>query len=162
MAIIDLKDCKLKIVIGVADTGESLDTETEFVMGEGSLTYTSTRNIEYRLANGLLAGSKVRKGDEVPMEVSFEGDWETVSSYSLKSDEDILGVLTATGQTSDDDDECMLDACDLVLTSTPATGCGEVAVYTFPDFRWESFGADAGAGTLSVSGKCKAEVPLIT
>ena len=161
MAVIDLKDCTLTIKPAAASTSLNALDDVVFVMGEGNFTWTIARNIEYRLGNGTLATAKVREGDEIPMEVSFEGDWETVTSTTLVSEKDILDVLTPTGQSTDTDD-CAIASCDIELAYSPTCNTeGQGQTYTFPYFRWENCAFDASAGTISVSGKCRAKVPVI-
>lgn len=159
MAVIDLKDCVLTLKPGTASTSLNELSDIVFVMGEGNFTWTIARNIEYRLGNGTLATAKVREGDEIPMEVSFEGDWETVDSTALVSEEEILAVLNSTGQSSDTADVCAVGSCDIELAYTPECATDSGQTYTFPYFRWENCSFDASAGTISISGKCRAKVP---
>jgi len=125
-------------------------TTVELKIGEGNLSYTETRTIEYTLDRGLL--DEVREGDEVPVDASFDLTWETMTGGDAKD-----AIKGNTGFTSSDSDTCRPYACDIVVTYTPSpTGCGSVSVITLPDFRWETFAHDLRAGQLAVAGKCNA------
>jgi len=125
-------------------------TTIELTIGEGNLTYTETRTIEYTLDRGLL--DEVREGDEVPVDTSFDLTWETMTGGTAKD-----AIKGTSGFTSSDSDTCRPYACDIVVTYTPSpSGCGSVSVVTLPDYRWETFQHDLRAGQLSVSGKCNA------
>lgn len=122
----------------------------EIKIGEGNLTYSEKRTIEYTLDRGLL--DEVREGDEVPVDVSFDFTWTEMSGGDAKD-----AITGASGYTSSDSDTCRPYACDIVVTYTPVpSGCGSVSTITLPDFRWESLDHDLRAGQVSCSGKCNA------
>jgi len=131
-------------------------TTVEVTIGEGNLTYSEQRTIEYTLDRGLL--DEVREGDEVPVDVSFDFTWTEMSGGTIKD-----AIVGNTGFTSSDADTCRPYACDIVVTYTPSpSGCGSATVITLPDFRWESIDHDLRAGTFSISGKCNAKEPTVT
>ena len=137
MAQIDLKYATVKIG-GI-----------ELVMGEGNLTYSEKRNMEYKLDRGKL--DDVRKGDEVPMDVKFDGKWE----YIMGSANAFRDLRSESGASSDTD-TCRPRAVDIEITFAPPC-TGTYTKVTLPDFRWESMDWDLKAGTVSCSGKCNAE-----
>ena len=149
-AQLDLKNMTIKVKDG---TGTPL--EVEMKVGEGNLTYSEKKTIEYTLDRGVL--DEVREGDEVPVEVSFDLTWEIMLGGEIK--EIIKGDDHTTSYVSTDADPCRPYACDIEITYTPpCTGANEVV--TLPDFRWESIDSDLRAGTLSVTGKCNVkEIP---
>lgn len=123
----------------------------EVKIGEGNLTYSEKRTIEYTLDRGIL--DEVREGDEVPVDVSFDFTWTVMTGGSII--DAIKG--TGTGYTSSDSDACRPYACDIEVTYTPQpSGCGSASSVTLPDFRWESLDYDLRAGQISCSGKCNA------
>ena len=157
---IDLKDVTLKIRDGATPT----PNEIEIKIGEGNLTYSENRNIEYTLDRGLL--DEVRKGDEVPMDVSFDFVWEFIkgSSASAGAPPTIEDALKNTGQAaawvSTDPDTCRPYAVDIILEHVPSCGAGsdaEQETITLPDFRYETLDHDLRAGTIAVTGRCNAE-----
>lgn len=150
MAAIDLK----KAVLTVKDGGTTPNTVTVKI-GEGNLTFSEKRNMEYTLDRGLL--DTVKEGDQVPVEVKFDFMWEYISGTSVVAGlRDIIqGTTTPVAHVSTDTDACRPYACDVevVYTPTPST-CGDKETITFPDFRWESLEFDLRAATISCSGKC--------
>ena len=158
MAVIDMKYCTLTIKTGAS----TILGDVEVAVSEGNFTWTIARNIEYRLASGSLTGAKIRFGDDIPMEISFEADWETATyTGGSGSEVAVIAALTATNDTSDDSSVvCMPASCDIELAYANADCTADVEkTYTFPNFRWESIAFDAGAGTMAVSGKCRATLP---
>jgi len=154
MAAIDLKKATLKVQDG-STTPNSLTVK----IGEGNLTFSEKRNMEYVLDRGLL--DNVKEGDQVPLEVNFDFIWEYImgSSSSAPGLEEALKG-TAPGWVSTDTDACRPKAVDLVLEylPTPAT-CGDKETITFPDFRYESIDHDLRNGTVSCAGKCNVLSP---
>ena len=156
---IDLKDATLKLVDGTTPTAN----EIEIKIGEGNLTYSENRNIEYTLDRGLL--DEVREGDEVPMDVSFDLVWEfikgdTSSGGAPPTIEDVLkNQGNAASWISSDSDTCRPFAIDVLIEHVPSCGAGgsvDQEFITLTDFRYETLDHDLRAGTISVSGRCNA------
>jgi len=133
-------------------------------VGEGNLTWSENRNVEYTLDRGLI--DEVRLGDEVPMDVSFDFTWEFItgnddSAGAPPTVEDALkNVGQAAGWVSSDPDACRPYAVDLVIEYVPNCADGspnaDQETITLPDFRYESIDHDLRAGTISVTGKSNA------
>lgn len=151
--VIDLKEATIRLSDGTG-TPNTLDIK----VGEGNLTYSESRNVEYILDRGNL--SEVRLGDQVPLDVSFDLIWDYISSPSsgtIPSPEDALKQKNrASGWTSSDSDVCRPYALDVIVIFDPACATADTETITLPDFRYESIDHDLRAGTLSVSGKCNA------
>lgn len=161
---IDLKDATLKLRDGTTPT----PNEIEIKIGEGNLTYSENKTIEYTLDRGRL--DEVREGDEVPMDVAFDLVWEfivgnTDSAGVPPTVEDVLkNQNNAAGWISTDADVCRPFAVDVVIEHVPACGAGGVAeqeIITLPDFRYETLDHDLRAGTIAVSGRCNAKTATI-
>jgi hypothetical protein len=150
-AQIDLKDCTIYLLDG---SGESLEVK----IGEGNLTYTESRNIQYTLDRGQL--DEVREGDEVPMDVKLDFTWEYLrgspTSGSTPSVEEALkNIGNAANWTSSDSDGCRPYAVDIKVVYAPQpSNCGDKETITLLDFRYEKLDHDMKAGTVSVTGKC--------
>jgi hypothetical protein len=159
-AQIDLKKCTIKLKDGTSPT----PNEMEITIGEGNLTFSETRNIQYVKNRGLL--DNVRLGDEEPVDVKIDANFDYYTSRTGGT-ETIWDVLTQSGEASDwvssDSDACNPYALDLEVTyePTPAT-CGDKEVLLFSDFRYEKRDGDIKAGTLSISGKCNITRPTAT
>jgi hypothetical protein len=136
--------------------------EITITIGEGNLSYTRAKTIEYILDRGNLGD--VREGDQVPLDVSLDFQWDYISGLPASSIPTIEEALAGDGEASDwtstDSDACRPYAVDIEITylPTPST-CGDQEIITLPDFRWESLDHDLRAGTIAVSGKCNVVVP---
>lgn len=154
MAQIDFKDMVIKIKDGTTVTPK----EITVVVGEGSFSYTETKNRNYVLDRGLL--DTVRDGDEAPVEVSFDATWEkiTVGSGVTGGVPTVEDAIKQQGAASDwvstSADACEPYAVDIECTYTPSCGTDGSGTITLADFRWESINHDVKAGTLAFSGKC--------
>jgi hypothetical protein len=129
--------------------------EIEVKVGDGTLTYSEKRNVEYTTNRGAL--SEVRLGDEVPMDVKFDFVWEYIKG--LTGTITVEDALKKTGDAatwvSSDTDACRPYAVDVAVVYTPScstTDSNEEIV--LEDFRWESLDHDIKAGTVSCTGKC--------
>ena len=159
-ATIDLKNCTIKIIDGTAVT----PNEIEVTIGEGNLTYTRARNIEYILDRGVL--DDVREGDQIPLDISMDFRWDYISAFAASGtptiEEALLNEGEATDWESTDSDACRPYAVDIELEYAPTpTTCGDKETFTFPDFRVETLDHDLRAGTVSCTGKCNAVKPTI-
>lgn len=164
-AQIDIKNTELKLVDGTTPTANELIIK----VGEGNLTYSETREIEYTLDRGRI--DEVREGDEVPMDVSFDLLWEFItgnldSAGVPPTVEDVLkNENNAATWISSDPDACRPFAIDVLVENVPKCGVGapiqEKEFITLPDFRYESLEHDIRAGTIAVSGRCNSKVASI-
>ncbi len=110
-AQIDMKDVTIKFLDGTPTPNEITIT-----IGEGNLTYTETRNIEYILDRGVL--DEVRLGDETPVELSTDFKWSfitgTTGTGGVPSPEDFLKRIgAASAYISTDSDLCRPFAIDI-------------------------------------------------
>lgn len=167
-AQIDLKDCIIKLKDGSGN-------EIEVKIGEGNLTYTESRNIEYTLDRGTL--DEVREGDEVPIDVSMDFLWDYLKGPSSSSTvttgtsdtgtptiEDVLKQEGAAAHwTSTDADACRPYAVDIEIVNTPSpTACGDKETILLSDFRYESLAHDLREGSVAVTGRCNVTKATIT
>lgn len=151
-AQIDMKDATVYI-----KDGDSPVNSLTVVVGEGNLTYSEKRTIEYALDRGNL--DEVREGDQVPVDVRLDFTWEYLKGVSGTSVPSIEEALKKTGNAaawvSSDSDACRPYAVDLEVWNQPTpSDCGDQEVITLSDFRWEQLDHDLSAGTVSVTGRC--------
>ena len=147
MAQLDIKNCIFKF--------KSKTKELEIKIGEGNLTYSEKRNIEYVLNRGLI--DEVRNGDQEPMDVSVDAVWESLKSTgTIESIRDWLAAIDAAE--SVDPDECRPPAVDIEVTIANICASG-TETWTWADFRYESIDGDMRAGTFSISGRCNSTEP---
>lgn len=137
--------------------------QIDVTIGQGNLTYTEHRNIEYRLNRGLL--DSAREGDEVPMDVSLDADFEHIVSGTgedITPTEALKGVGNASEWVSSATDKCEPYAVDIEANNALSCGTTQPEDFLFPDFRWEQGDFDFQKGTISFKGKCNAKEPVIT
>jgi len=161
MAQIDLKQATVTIKDGGSNS-------LEVRIGEGNLTYTEARNMEYNLNRGVL--DEVREGDQIPVAVSFDFVWEYLKGPSSASGSGgtptIEDALKQRGGAADwvssDADTCRPYSVDLVILYTPNCLTGDQEEIILQDFRWEQLNHDLSAGTVASSGNCNVTQAVIT
>lgn len=151
MAVVELKYCTIKLV-----DGDNPVNYLALKIGDGNLTYSETRNIEYRLDKGQI--DLVRQGDEAPVDVSLDcvlEKWISSSGESITPREALTNSGRASDWVSSSADTCEPFALDLVVLYEPNCGAdGSNQMITLTDFRYEKLDFDLKAGTLKVTGKC--------
>lgn len=163
--VIDIKNTTLTILGGGA--GESIDV----ILGTGNITFKASANFEYILDRGKLATGSVRRGDEVPMEVSFDCTYDYFTTP--KSGVDYTPYQALMYKTQDENPDKYCDwtttdtreghECDprcvnLVLDNVPPCQSIDGETLTFLYFRCESCDVDVKAGTIKFNGKCNVDV----
>jgi len=148
--------------------GTGTPIEMTIKLGEGNLTYTESRTVEYTPDRGIL--DEVRLGDEVPVDVSLDSVWEyitggTDTSTHTGTAEDFMkrrGVYATNVST--DADTCRPYAIDIVITYEPdcTTEILPNETIVLADFRYESIDHDFSAGTLAFTGKCNVTEAVAT
>lgn len=152
-ATIDLKDATIILRDGTTPTPNQISVK----IGEGNLTYTENRNLEYRLDRGNL--DEVREGDQAPIDVSLDAIWEFLkaSSGQPASVEDFLKFRgAAASNISTDTDVCAPNSVDLIIEHIPGCGGLDKEVITIPDFRYDSIAHDLREATLAITGRANA------
>lgn len=156
-AVIDTKNVTIKV----------RDGATEFVevkLGAGNFTWDEKVNREYVKDRGLL--DTVRNGDEEPMDVRLDSQFEYITAASGATVPTVEDALKQRGPAADwvstSSDPCEPYAVDIELTNAPPCGTNSQEVMIFPDFRYESANHDIKGGTISFSGKCNATEPTVT
>ncbi len=160
-AQVDLKNMVATLMDGTPTTPNSLG----IVIGEGNLTWTESRNVEYKLDRGKL--KNVRLGDEIPVDVSLDAIWDfltytTATGGAVTVSDFLKKRNNAAGYISTDSDVCNLYAVDIKLVNTPPCGGVPTEVIMLADFRWDSIVTDPKAGTLAITGKCNITMAGVT
>lgn len=163
MAQIDLKDATVTIRDG-DDPANTLEVR----IGEGNLTFTEARNIDYTLNRGIL--DEVREGDQIPMAVTFDFVWEYVRGPSSASGSGgtptIVDALKQIGGAADwvssDTDTCRPYSIDLVVLYVPNCATGDQEELILADYRYEQLAYDLSAGTIASSGNCNVTEAVVT
>lgn len=148
------------LVIAVVDNQvfDVFGRQLQLKIGEGNLTYDEKRNIEYKKDRGLI--DTVREGDQEPIDVRLDVQWEWLSSAGTDTVPTPEEVLKQEGLASDwissSTDQCEPYALNIIVVYDPECANVEAEIIHLKDYRWESLSHDLKAGTLSTSGKCNA------
>lgn len=140
-----------------------LNHELEVKLGEGNLTYSEKRNMEYILDRGGL--DTVKEGDDVPVDVKMDATWEFLRAAS-GDPPTMEDVLKQRGQAahweSSSDDPCEPYATDIEVAYDPPCGGEEDEIILLRDFRHENLDHDLKQSQISVTGKCNITEAEIT
>ncbi len=132
-------------------------------LGEGDVKWTEKNEFTYDLDRGNLDG--VRKANEVPMDVSFNFIFDHVKSgtgEAITPMEAIKGIGAASEWVTSASDKCEPYAVDIIVIDTPPCHPENRETIMFPDFRSESREASFKDASISISGRCNAQEPVIT
>lgn len=157
-AQIDLKNTTIKIKDGGSNS-------IEVTIGEGNLTWSEKKNMEYVLNRGNL--DEVREGDQVPVDLSFDFIWEYItggpSTTTVVSVEDALKKTNGASAwvSSDAGDLCRPYAVDIEVEHNPTCGGGDTETLTFADFRYEQLDHDLRNASVACSGRCNITMPAV-
>lgn len=149
--VVDIKNCT--IVVRGGTFGQFIEVK----IGEGNITYDEKRNMDYVMDRGIL--DTVREGDQIPMDVKLDAEWEHLTGVAIITVEDAMKQRNlASAWDSSSSDPCELYAVDVVIKDVPpctgAENVGETII--LPDFRWETVSHDLHGSKLAFSGKCNA------
>jgi hypothetical protein len=146
------------LVASVADNDDLTfyGKRLEIKVGEGNLTYDEKRNMEYKKDRGKL--DTVREGDQEPIDVRLDIQWEWLSSAgsdTVPTPEEVLkNEGLASTWLSSAADPCEPYAIDIIVLYDPDCSGVDGELITLKNYRWESLNHDLKAGTLATSGKC--------
>ena len=131
-------------------------------LGEGDVKWTEKNEFTYDLDRGNLDG--VRKANEIPMDVSFNFIFDHVKSDSgepITPMEAIKGIGAASEWVTSATDRCEPYAVDITVIDTPPCAPANRETILFPDFRSESREASFKDASISISGRCNAQEPVV-
>ena len=155
MAKLALRDVTMTLRDGTTPTANEL----ELVIGDGNVTWTEQRPLEYTNDRDLL--DERRLAAEVPMEVNLTAklDYYTgLTAGSVPSPMDAFYFQNhASTWESTDSDPCRPKCLDLVMDNVPTCdGTDARETYIFPKFFAENVDFDVQAAQLSIRGTCLA------
>jgi len=127
----------------------------EVVLGEGNFTWSEKKAREYLRNKGRL--NTVRDGDEEPVEVKLDSEYEFVTASTGSGTPTPTDVMKQKGEastwTSTSDDPCEPYSIDIEFEYTPDCANVDREIIMIQMFRHESIDFDPKAGTISFSGK---------
>jgi hypothetical protein len=147
------------------DTITFLPQQIEVTVGDGNLTYTENRELDYELDRGEL--DSVRQGDDQPMEITLDMVYEFVTTGTGETITPVDALKRKGGAdewVSSSADACEPYAVDIEVQHEPSCASAGVEdeITLFPDFRWDSLEFDLREATISATGRCNAVEPTIT
>ena len=132
-------------------------------IGEGNLTYSEKRPVEFVRDRGTL--DTVKLADEEPIDVSLDAMWEWITAESGSSAPTIEDVLKKIGEAAawltTADDDCQPDCVDIELWNAPGCGSLDDEIIVFEEFYYETCDHDVREGTIAVSGRCNRVIPNV-
>jgi len=171
-ARIDMKDVYL-YVLSHQNSWNSVPGESEpdtivslgFRFGNGNFSYSLRREFNYIPERGRMENSTMTEGDEVPMDIQFNGVYETLygddnspSIYEL-----LMGRGDCAGWAGLGDNPCEPYAVSLVLVNDPlirVPTCGEGEILLFENFFCAQADPDLSAQEYSFQGQSKSLFPV--
>lgn len=152
---IDLKNAQFVITDNRCTVDDGWDGIRHMIrvhIGEGNVTFTEKRTINYTKDFGRLFD--VSEGDEDPVEVKFDLHWDYLSGQIA-----VLDALkqqgsgyAGTGWVSTDSDECRPPAVNIELLNMVT--CMEAELIIFVQFRFDQLDYDLRNHTISITGRC--------
>lgn len=125
-------------------------------IGEGNLTYSEHRNMEFTRDRGNL--DTVRAADDEPLDLSIDATWEYIrgiTGSSAPTLEDVLkNIGEASGWVSTADDPCQPYCIDIELWNPPGCGSVEDELILFEEYYYETADHDLREGTIATAGRC--------
>ena len=124
-------------------------------IGEGNLTYSEKRPVEFKLDRGNL--DTVREADQEPIDVSFDFTWEYISAESgasVPTIEDALKRLdNASTWLNAASDPCRPPSVNISVDNDPSCASVEKEVTEITEFYHETLDHDIDAGQVSCAGR---------
>lgn len=150
--------------------GGGADNNVAIRVGEGNITWSQNRTIEYTLDRGRIEytdptnGGAAREGDDQPVNASFDLLWDWASAAAPVAV--LEGFDPTNGETPIDSahaaDPCAPHAVTIEIVYAPVCDDGGAVVhYIIPFFRYESLNYDVGAGQISCSGTAQAKKVIV-
>lgn len=143
------------VVDAIAETSLDGQNSISIKFGEGNLTYSEHRNVQFTRDRGIL--DTVRNADEEPLDLSIDGIWEyiTATTGGTPTIEDVLKRIgEAAAWVTTADDTCQPYCVDVEVWNAPNCTGIEDEIVMFEEFYYETLDHDLREGTISTSGRC--------
>lgn len=155
LVTVELETAGTGVVEAIAETTLDGQNSITIKIGEGNLTYSEHRNVEFTRDRGVL--DTVREADEEPLDLSLDGTWEWIKSTSggtVTLEDALKKIGEAATWVSTADDPCQPYCVDIELWNAPGCGSIEDEIIMFEEFYYETVDHDLREGTISTSGRC--------
>jgi len=125
-------------------------------IGEGNLTYSEKRPVEFKRDRGAL--DTVKNADEEPIDVSLDATWEWLSSESGATTPTIEEALKNSGAAvawvTTADDTCQPYCVDIEVWNAAGCAVAEDELIVLEEYYYENLDHDLREGTIAMSGRC--------
>jgi len=125
-------------------------------IGEGTLSYSEKRPVEFTRDRGIL--DTVRLADEEPMDLSLDATWEYITGETGSNAPTMEDILKKIGEADDwvtsADDPCQPYCVDMELHNAPDCAAVPNEIITFEEYYYETLDHDLREGTIATSGRC--------
>lgn len=134
-----------------------------FKVGDGTLSWSEGKDIQYKVDKGLL--DRVATGDEQEMSVDAEFTWEEYTAVALSGTPTPLDILLQTGEaaayvSTSDSSGCPPYCVDLEVEVNP--GCALTREFIrFEEFYWNDVNPVLKDGKISFKGVCNRVKPSV-
>jgi hypothetical protein len=155
MVTVALETAGTGVVEAIAETTLDGQKSISIKIGEGNLTYSEHRNVEFTRDRGAL--DTVREADEEPVDLSIDATWEWIKGLTSSTPtlEDVLKKRgEAASWVSTADDPCQPYCIDIELWNAPGCGTIEDEIIMFEEYYYETVDHDLREGTLATAGRC--------
>jgi hypothetical protein len=135
---------------------ETVDGQNSLTVkiGEGNLTYSEKRAVEFTRDRGIL--DTVRNADEDPMDVSLDAIWEFITAESggaVTIEDALKKVNSAAAWVSTADDQCQPYCVDIEVHNAPNCTGVDDEIIMIEEYYYESLDHDLREGTIATSGR---------
>jgi hypothetical protein len=146
-----------------AQVEATLDGQKSYTIkiGEGNLTSSEHRNVEFTRDRGIL--DTVKTADEEPVDLSIDATWEWVTGVPESAILTLEDVLKKVGEASawvtTADDTCQPYCVDIEIWNAPGCTAIEDELFMFEEYYYETVDHDLREGTISTAGRCNRTSP---
>jgi hypothetical protein len=141
---------------GVAKTYLNGQKSIAVKIGEGTLSYSESRAVEFTRDRGIL--DTVRLADEDPMDLSLDATWEYITAESGSGTPTLEDAFKKFGEAvawlSTADDQCQPYCVDVELWNAPACAGTDDEIIMFEEYYYEKLDHNLRDGTIATSGRC--------
>jgi hypothetical protein len=125
-------------------------------VGEGNLSYTEHRKVQFALDRGLM--DTVRTDNDDPMDVQLDFTWEWLTSETGETiptfEEAIKKKGPAISWLTSATDQCQPYCVDVEVLNAPACAEFENELIILEEYYYEQLDHDLKKGTVSTKGRC--------
>lgn len=133
-------------------------------IGEGNLTYSEKRPVEFTRDRGNL--DTVREADDEPIDVQLDFTWDWITSESGATAPTVEEAFKGTGPASSwvnaSTDPCRPRSVNIAVLNAPDCSSVGDEVIELLEFYYEELNHDMRAGQVSVTGRCNRTVAVVS